>query len=84
MKSESLIALLEAQIARLKKLKGEEVGGFFLIQAPGEDQAVVALFMESEPTRESFYKYLQSKIVDALKAEEKQNQPLIGIRGGIR
>ena len=80
MKSEALIDVLEGQIARLKKLKGEEVGGFSIVQAP-EGEPMVALFMESTPAPASFYKYLADKLHDALKAVEK-HEPFIGIRGG--
>lgn len=82
MKSEALIASLEEQIARLRKLAGEEVGGFFLIHAP-DSEPIATLVMESGPNKEAFYVYLKNKIIEAQKAEE-QNNPLIGMRGGLR
>ena len=81
MKSEGLIELLEQQIARLKKNKGDEVAGFFFVLAPEQTEAIANMFFGTGPSRIAFFKYLSDQLGEATKA---QTDPYIGIGGGRR
>ena len=80
MKSESLIALLQAEVKRLKKLKGEEVSGFFFIMPPETENPICQSFVGIETNRAAYYQYLGEKLREAQKSGD-QGGSYIGVAG---
>ena len=79
MKAESLIALLDTEIARLKKLEGEEIGGFFFVMPPQVEDPITEAFMGTGPSVQAFYTYLKDKLMEAQKPAEQN--PYVGMPG---
>lgn len=82
MKAEGLIDLLEQQIARLKKNKGDEVGGFFFVLAPDAGEAITNMFFGTGPSKGAFYKYLADQISEGQK--QAGDTYGVGVPRGIR
>lgn len=80
MKAESLISLLQTEVSRLRKLKGEEVALFF-VMPPGGDVSSTQLFTGTEQGADEFYAYLGNTITKARKAADARD-PYIGMAGG--
>ena len=80
MKSESLIDLLQAEVKRLKKLKGEEVSGFFFILPPETENPISQGFIGVETNRAAFYVYLAEKLRETQKSGD-QGGSYIGVAG---
>lgn len=59
--AEEVIILLEAQIARLAKLTGEEVGGFVMI-VPPEGEAIAYMVLDSTATPLTFFDAVNKKM----------------------
>ena len=79
MKSEDLIAKLQTEVSRLRKLKGEDVS-FFFVMPPGGDMPSTQLFSGTEQGVDEFYAYLGNTIQKARKAAE-QRDPYISVAG---
>lgn len=75
MKAESLIALLQTEVSRLRKLKGEDVA-FFFVMAPGAENPSTQLFSGSEQGPDQFYRFLMESVSKAQKTAEI-NSPYI-------
>ena len=82
MKSESLIFLLQSEVKRLKKLKGEEVSGFFFILPPETETPISQSFVGIETNRAAYYQYLGEKLREAQKSGD-QGGSYIGVAGGV-
>ena len=82
MKSESLIALLQAEVKRLKKLRGEEVSGFFFILPPERETPISQSFVGVETNQAAYYQYLAEKLREAQKSGD-QGGAYIGVAGGV-
>lgn len=81
MKSEDLIAKLQSEVKRLRKLKGEEVSGFFFIMPP-EQEVLCQTFVGAETNRQAFYQYLGVKVTESQKAAaEAAGGAYIGVAG---
>lgn len=81
MKTEGLIDLLQQQITRLRKNRGDDVGGFFFVLAPEADQPIANMFFGSGPSKNAFYKYLADQIGEG---QKQSNDPYVGVPRGIR
>ena len=79
-KSEALIDLLTAEVKRLRKLKGEDVGAFFFVMPPEAEAPISEAFIGSGTGRGAFYKYLADKI-DQHQREAAAKDPYIGVAG---
>lgn len=81
MKAEALITILQSEVSRLRKLKGEDVA-FFFVMAPGSENPSTQLFTGTEQGADEFYSFLMNTIQKARKAAEVRD-PYIGVAGGM-
>jgi hypothetical protein len=81
-KAEALISLLQSEVSRLRKLKGEDVA-FFFIMSPGDDNPLTELSLGTKQDSQSFYRGLADKLGQAQKAA-LPNDPYIGVGGRLR
>ena len=60
-KAEAVIALLEAQIVRLSKLEGEDIGGFVFVLPP-EGDAIAYMTLDAQAEPMTFFDSLNNKL----------------------
>jgi len=79
-KSEALIDLLTAEVKRLRKLKGEDIGAFFFVMPPEAEAPISEAFLGTGTSGRAFYKYLADKL-DQRQREADAKDPYIGVAG---
>lgn len=81
MKAEDLIARLDSETARLRKLEGEDIAAYFFVMPPDVGDPLTEAFIGSGPSKMAFYKYLADKIQAA---QTPQDSPYITAGRGVR
>lgn len=79
--AEKIGALLDQQKALMDTLKGQKVGGFFII-VPPEGEPITQIILGTEPAPQAFYKAIAERCSEVQKSSETMGRG--GYVGGGR